>query len=60
LFQYTGTNENGQFIKSEGFLFGGISPPNKKFLLCDLSVSAVKILFSILLIGLEIKKERDL
>jgi len=29
----------------EGFLFGGISPPNKKILLCVLGVSAVRDLF---------------
>jgi hypothetical protein len=32
-------------VTKENFLFGGISPPNKKSLLCGLSVSAVKILF---------------
>jgi len=28
-----------------GFLFGGLSPPNKKSLLCVLGISAVRFLF---------------
>jgi len=31
--------------RTEAFLFGGISPPNKKVFLCVLSASAVRVLF---------------
>jgi hypothetical protein len=40
-----GTVKNACSDTKESFLFGGLSPPNKKYLLCVLCAFAVKILF---------------
>ncbi len=44
-FHRYGATTNACVAIKEGFLFGGLSPPNKKSLLRALRASAVKILF---------------